>query len=217
MRRVITRVSMILSILLLNAGFGLAQTCVGGLPFSARSAQIGSTSSFGDGFQTYDVTGAFGSQSIFVRGGAAFANFNDLDATGSGFGATVGSEFQAANGRLFLCPEANLSFMFGPELFEGADLSSISFSSGPRVGIVLNNDDELRVIPTVGFLVMHQRQKFEFLGVDETETDTFGVLHVGVGLAMRDRMSIVPGVTFPLGLDGADPSFSLSVVFGFGR
>jgi hypothetical protein len=216
MRRVLARVSMILSILLLNAGFSLAQTCVGGLPFGARSAQIGSTSSFGDGFQTYDVTGAFGGPSFYVRGGAAFANFNDLDATGSGFGATLGSEFQAASGRVFLCPEANVSFMFGPELFE-VDLSSITFSAGPRVGIVLNNDDALRVVPTVGFLISHQRQKFEFLGIDETETDTFGMLHVGVGLAMRERVSIVPGVTFPLGLEDADPSFSLSVVFGFGR
>jgi hypothetical protein len=216
MRRLLTRVSVILSILLLNAGFCFAQTCVGGLAFGARSAQIGTTSSFGDGFQTYDVAGGFGGQAFYVRGGAAFANFSDLDATGSGFGATVGSEFQAANGRLFLCPEANFSFMSGPELFE-VDLSTISFSSGPRVGIVLNNDDALRVIPTAGFLVTHQRQKYEFLGVDETETDTFGLLHVGVGLVMHDRMSIIPGVTFPLGLDDADPSFSLSVVFGFGR
>lgn len=216
MRRVLARVSMIVSILLLNAGFSLAQTCAGGLPFGARSAQIGSTSSFGDGFQSYDVAGAFGGRSFYVRGGASFANFSDLDATGNGFGATLGSEFQAASGRVFLCPEANISFMFGPELFE-VDLSSISFSSGPRVGVVLNNDDALRVIPTAAFLVTHQRFKTEFLGFDETETDTFGLLNVGVGLAMRDRMSIIPSVTFPLGLDEADPSFSLSVVFGFGR
>jgi hypothetical protein len=216
MRRVITRVSMIVSLLLLNAGFCLAQTCAGGVPFGARSAQIGTTSSFGDGFQSYDVAGAFGRKDFFVRGGASFANFSDLDATGSGFGATLGSEFQAANGRVFLCPEANVSFMFGPELFD-VDLSSIAFSSGPRVGIVLTHDDALRVVPTVAFLVAHQRLKTEFLGFDETDTETYGLLNVGVGLTMNNRVSLIPSVTFPLGLDEADPSFSLSVVFGLGR
>jgi hypothetical protein len=49
-----------------------------------------------------------------------------------------------------------------------------------------------------------------------TENETYGLAGAAIGLLLNDRLSVRPSVSFPIGLDGADPIFGIGFALNYG-
>jgi hypothetical protein len=49
-----------------------------------------------------------------------------------------------------------------------------------------------------------------------TVTETYGIAGAAVGVVLSERLSVRPSVSFPIGLDGADPVFGIGFALNYG-
>ena len=73
----------------------------------------------------------------------------------------------------------------------------------------------VNLVPFAGLDLAYSRISIDDL--DESFSDTYGILSLGGGLVLNQRFTIRPQVQIPLGLDEADPTFGLSFGIGFPR
>jgi hypothetical protein len=74
----------------------------------------------------------------------------------------------------------------------------------------------MEVIPTFGLDIAYDRTKLEVGAVETTARETYAVVRAGVGFVLNKRISLLPSLGVPLGLDDADPEFSFVVAYNFG-
>jgi hypothetical protein len=72
-------------------------------------------------------------------------------------------------------------------------------------------------VPTFGLDIAYDRITAEIGPVETTARDTYVIVRVGVGLILNDRMGLVPSLGVPLGIDDADPEFSIVFALNFGQ
>jgi hypothetical protein len=75
----------------------------------------------------------------------------------------------------------------------------------------------MTVVPTVGMEIRRASASGEFLGVEETASDTYALANLGVGLVFNSRMALTPMVAIPFGLEGSDALFGVAFSMHFGR
>jgi len=83
------------------------------------------------------------------------------------------------------------------------------------VGVVAVDTGDFRMVPTVGFTIIHERNRLSVFGESVMTSLEHGQTHVGMGLVFNGSVSLVPGVSIPVNLDAASPSFALGADFGF--
>lgn len=160
----------------------------------------------------------FGSNRFFGTAGAGFNVFDGTDGKQFAINTLFGTQFSVgARQNIAVCPIGQYDLGFGPNA-DPVTFQMHTLSGGGRVGIVTSNSERFNVVPTAGVSLVRSglHASYGFLGLNQTVWDTYGVANAGVGLRFNNnRMSVVPAVSFPLGLDGADPWFGVTFTSAF--
>jgi hypothetical protein len=203
--------------LLVWAADASAQICLGRPSFSEGPYQASLGASFTDGAQGFGGGVALGSDDIFGGAGLDFTNVSDADAWATSFGVDVGASFML-NPRegIEACPVASVIIRSGPDVGE-IDTKGVGLRAGGRLGILAAESGNLDVVPTFGLDIAYDRITAEIGPVETTARDTYVIVRVGVGLILNDRMGLVPSLGVPLGIDDADPEFSIVFALNFGQ
>ncbi len=211
MRRALT-VS-VLSGLICWAGSATAQVCSGQLSFAAVPLRaivgIGLTSSS----QTYQVGVRLGGRHVF---GEADVGLASLDRAGSGFayGAGFGAQLGGHDARVQLCPEVFFGFTRGPNDIAGTgiDYGERHIAMGADAGTVLVRKKSTQIVATATYIVVNARYTFTSFSADSSIRDSWSLLALGIGFAFNDRVSLVPSIAFPFGVEGGGGG----TLYGFG-
>ena len=198
-----------------------AQTCTGSASFSAGNMRLGASGSFQDGSRTYGgaftvgaTQGAFGSVSL------GQTSYSGATGTSSTIGVSAGYSVAVGPAAEF-CPivsYAHWSFpdapFFGGTITAGQD----DFGLGGSLGFVSVMTPNLSVKPFASAAYFHSMftEHDGTLGSSSTNYD-YGIIGVGFGFIVRNSLTILPGVTRPVGLDGAKFAFNIGVSVNFGH
>lgn len=188
----------------------LGQYCLGQPSFSNARAHLGAGINTGNDALGYSAQATVGTPTgVFGSIGLGGVSYDDLDGSSFGVSTSFGMDLMGSAGSLSVCPIATASFGFGPnDIFgSGIDHRSRSFAGGLAIGGLVASTEAMQIIPMVAAQFVHHTSTFED-GIDSiSESDTYGVLTLGVGLNAQRVLTFTPYLALPLGLDGADPEF----------
>jgi outer membrane protein with beta-barrel domain len=198
----------------------VAQTCQGLASFSAGQMQVAANAQFPEGGKIWGGSFSYGMPSG-VYGGADLST-TSLDNDGGsslGIGAHAGYQMKLGRtGKLNLCPVASLALGMGPD-DDASELnsSSTNIHFGLALGTEMGASPQVRILPTAGLGLQYSKQKEEIGGVASPDvSDTYGLARVGVGFVFNQQISVRPTIDIPVGLEGSDPVFGVSVGYNFG-
>jgi hypothetical protein len=159
-----------------------------------------------------------------VFGSVAFGTTSNDNFGGSSreVGATVG--YQIALGRtgaIQLCPVASFGLGFGPKntFNSGVDRSQETATVGLAMATSFLANPRMKIVPSVGLSYAYRQDQAE----NNAGASLFQIAHhyalaqLGVGLVLDSNISVRPGVEIPFSLNVNDPSFALTVSYGFGH
>lgn len=196
-----------------------AQTCMGLAPFSAGRVQIGASADFGKDAQAFtgsltvgSPTGPFGGVLIGT------VSYDDTDDKTTGGGGQLGWQLPiGTDGGVELCPVGGVVYSFADDVGgSGTDVSTWNVVFGLQLGVRTGANPQFRLVPTAGAALAYTKAKFEgFLNFEDDET--FGILSLGLGFIVNSRVSILPSIEIPVGLDDANPVYGIMAAVNFGR
>jgi hypothetical protein len=194
-----------------------AQNCAGAPSFGQAPFQVGVATAFQDGARGVGGTFAAGGESVFAGAQLSMLSFSNVDAHQTNIAAFGGADVAVdPDRRLFVCPAALVGFGSGPDVGT-ADISTIDFRGGGRVGLIAHDTDQIMVVPSFGLSLGWQRMKASLSGQTATDSETFGVASLGVGFVFNRRIGIVPSISIPFSAPQSDVTFTLGMAYNFGR
>jgi hypothetical protein len=203
----------------------VAQTCQGLASYSAGSLQVVANAQFPSSAKVWGASVSYGMPSGIYAGADLSTTSIDEEVFGEGLsslgiGAHAGYQMKLGqSGKINLCPVASLALGMGPDS-EALDLNSSSTDVhfGFALGSEMGSTRQLRIIPTAGLGLQYSKAKAENTQTNATEefSDTYGLARLGVGFVFNQQISVRPTIDIPVGLDGSDPVFGLSVGYNFG-
>lgn len=211
-----------LALLAILSAPAVAQTCLGLASYSDGPLQVSGSSwltseasSFGAGLGYGRPGSVFGGLAIGTTSNEA------VDGSSLDIGASFGYQISVGKtARFHLCPVANLSFGIGPKntFNSGVDRSNKMVSAGIALATSLLAGPRLMIIPTLGLAYAYRQARAEnAAGASLFEiTENYARVQLGVGLVLNSNISVRPGVDLPLGLEGTDPTFGITVGYTFG-
>jgi hypothetical protein len=199
----------------------VAQSCEGLASFTAGPMQVAGNAQFGEFTNTWGGSFTYGIPSgVYAGADLSTTSFDGIDQSSLGVGAHAGYQMKLGRtGKVNLCPVARLALGMGPD-DEAAEINSSSTDVhfGLAVGTEMGANPRLRILPTAGLGLQYSKAKVEDTGSSSTleASETYGLARLGVGLVFNQQFSIRPSVDIPLGLEGSDPAFGLTVGYNFG-
>jgi hypothetical protein len=204
-----------------------AQVCSGFTSFAHGPFQVFGSAGFNDNAKTFGGGFAFGGQGVFGQLSIGTTSFDDLDGSSFNFGGGAGYQFSLDKRSIFhLCPIASVSFSSGPNdidlIGDGSlllDLSETDLVFGLSFGARPPQSGKTQIIPSgsLGFVSATLKAKDQVTGVSDSETETFGLLSLGVGFVFSQVFTLRPGVAIPFGLEGGSTTFGVTLSINFGR
>lgn len=198
-----------------------AQTCEGRPSFEVAPFQLSARGAFNDDANSFLAGASYGGRGVFGGVGVGVVSFDELD--GSGLSLSAGAGYEASldsKGLAYICPLASIGYLSGPkDIFgSGIDYSETDFAFGLTVGVVAADQEKFRLVPTtgVGFNVAKGKLKDDF-GDSISETETFGLIELGVGFIFSQIATFKPFVAIPVGLDEASVTIALTAAVNLGR
>lgn len=193
-----------------------AQLCRGGPSFAGFPYQVGAMASATDGAQAYGGDFSVGGQYLFAGAGFSARHVDEADASSAEVSSRAGLEFRVSQTRrIYFCPAAFVAFGTGPDLGD-VDVSTFAVGGGGRVGVVVRDTDAFQLVPTFGVDAVRERRALELGGVEQENTDGYGVAALGVGLIFNRRFGITPEVGVPFSAADSDATVTVRVAYGFG-
>jgi hypothetical protein len=117
-----------------------------------------------------------------------------------------------------ICPVIGGFIGMGPNDIEGSgvDASIRGVAVGLSAGYRINSSTDIAIVPTAG--VGFEYSSFKLTdGIDSTsDSDSYGMLSLGVGLILGRQFTALPSVSIPIGLDDSDPILSLTFALSLG-
>lgn len=194
-----------------------AQTCTGLAPFSAGRVQLGASADFGKDAQAFtgsftvgSPAGAFGGVLIGT------VSYDETDDKSTGVGGQLGWQFPiGTGGGVELCPVGGVVYSFADDVGgSGTDVSTWNFVFGLQLGVRAGANPQFGLVPTVGAALAYTKAEYEgFLNFEDDET--FGILSLGLGFIVISRVSILPSIEIPVGLDDSDPVYGIMAAVNF--
>ena len=219
MRMMVPAGLVMLGLLLAGGTPAGAQTCLGRASFGTGRLQAAGAGAFTSGQQYYELAGGAATGRFFGFAAARTYSLSRLDKSAFGLAASGGMALPPQwGGRLHICPLATLAARLGPAFEDVVPLDSrgIRFTAGAQVAIG-GGGRVRRWIPAIGAAVARTRETLSAPDLlDETTTETFGIINAGVGFLLTDRVAAVPSVNFPIGVTGAHPELVVSIAVSFG-
>ncbi len=198
-----------------------AQTCLGTASFATGPTRAGVEVTFDDGATAYGAELAFGrAEGGFAGVNAALHTIDDLDESAFGIGGTLGLQRAvAAYAGAQLCPVLSAGYIFGPNF----DVSGLEFesstllgSAGLAFGVPFQLSPAAAIVPFGQARVAYGRSSVSAGGQSESFSDTYGLLGLGAGVVLNQRITIRPTISIPVGLDDSDATFSIGAAVNFG-
>lgn len=203
------------------------QVCSGFASFAQGPFQVLGVASFNDEAKTFGGGFAFGGAGAFGQLGIGTTSYDNLDGSTFTFGAGAGYQLSLdKTGILHLCPNAAVAFGSGPndlDVFgDGSlviDLSQTDFTFGVALGAVASRSGQTQIIPTgsLAFVSATVKAKDDVSGDSESQSETFGLLGLGLGFVFNQVFTLRPGVEIPFGLEGASTTFVVTLAANFGQ
>ena len=196
-----------------------AQTCLGLASFSSGKMQVSGNGQFQDGANRFGAGFNYGMPAgIFAGASLSSTSYEAADASSLGIGANVGYQLTLGkSANIHVCPVAGFELGMGPDDDASeTDASSQNANLGFSLGTTLRGSPRMQIIPTVGLGLAYSKQKLEVASASSEFSDTYGQAQLGVGLVFNQSIAVRPSVSIPLGLDGSDPTFGVTVAYSFG-
>lgn len=203
------------------------QVCNGSTSFANGSFQVSGSADFNDNAKSFGGGLAFGGAGPFGQFALATTSFDDFDGSSRSFAAGAGYQLTLGqSGLVHLCPIASVAFTSGPnniDVFgDGSvvlDLSETDFVFGLAVGGVASQSGQTQIIPTGSLALVNATLKAtdDVSGASDSESESFGVLGLGLGFVFDHVLTLRPNVSIPFGLDGASTSFGVTIGVSFGQ
>jgi hypothetical protein len=206
--------------MLATAAVADAQSCLGLAPFSSGRVQVGGSADFGNDGKTFTGSLSFGSPGGAFGGvSIGTTSYDDVEGNSTEFGGQLGWQLPVGTGGVVqLCPVGGAFRSVGEDMDEfGTDVSGWGVFFGLQLGVVTGAKPQFRIVPTAGAALAYGKSKIESGFINFEDDETFGILSVGVGFLVNSRLSLLPSISVPVGLDDADAVFRIMVAVNFGR
>ena len=194
-----------------------AQICLGTASFSTGPMRVAAAFNVGDQAKGYGAQfaagaakGAFGSVSV------TRISYDEIDEGSTDFGISAGYSFDTdSKGKAQFCPVADFTYEKQPD-FGGVESSAHSFGLGGAFGGIVSSSPNFDFVPFVSGMYTRASVSASFEGFSESLNQNYGVFTLGAGFVVNHTVTIQPAASFPVGLDGAKPTYGISVGFNFG-
>ena len=194
-----------------------AQICLGTAPFSAGPMRIAGAFNVGDQVKAYGAQfaagaakGAFGSVAV------TRIAYDEASESATDFAISAGYSVDTdSKGKAQFCPVASFTYENPPD-FAGVESSAHSFGLGGAFGGIVSSSPNFDFVPFVSGMYTRASASVSFEGLSESLSQNYGVFTLGAGFVVNHTVTIQPAASFPVGLDGAKPSYGISVGFNFG-
>jgi hypothetical protein len=198
-----------------------AQTCMGLASFRAAPVQISASAQFSQLTSTFGGSIGYGMPSSLYGGVGVSTTSSDGDvAHRLGLSARAGYQLELSAGRqIQVCPNARFALGMGPnDDAAGVDRSGRVGAVGVNMGAVFPASPQMKVVPNAGLAYAYGKEQAEnAAGVTLFEiSDRYALAEVGVGILLNSNISVRPNVAIPLGLQGGEPVFGLTLGYSFG-
>jgi hypothetical protein len=208
---------------LLPASSAFAQTCLGNATFDVHPVRIGGSVSSGNDVTDLGLNVNFGQrQGAFGGVGVGLSQFDDdvssedaTTITGSlGYQVPLGTT--PRRGGPQVCPIGVVGYTIGPDV-GNIDTRVLTLQGGFAIGAPVTLTPAVRLSPFGALSLVHQRLSISDEDDNEfDDSESGGLLNIGAGLIFNDRFTIRPSIDIPLGFDGSDTGFTLSLGLSFG-
>lgn len=196
-----------------------AQLCAGLPSFQGRPIQLIGTALFNDNGKAFAGGVGFGGTGAF--GNVALGSTHIDVYHASAFNVGGGAGYQVPldrQGSVQLCPAAEVEFFLGPQNIQGTgvDYSETNISIGVGVGVIAARTEHADVVPTVflDFANAHSKLK-DALGNSTSNSQSFGIVGLGIGFVFSHRVSIRPSAAIPFGISGASTTFGVTLALNY--
>lgn len=224
MRRILL-ISPVMATLVLF-GSADAQTCSGLASFAHGPWQVFGTAGFADNVKSFGGGLSFGGTGAFGQVNLGTASYDNVDGSSLLYGGGAGYQIPLGQKRLaHLCPTASIGLASGPnnvDVFgDGSlvlDLSETDLSFGVSLGVLASQSPQTQIIPTgsLSFVSATLKASDDVSGASDSQTETFGLLGLGIGFVFNQVVTVRPSVSIPFGLDGASTTFAATFSVNFG-
>jgi len=204
-----------------------AQVCGGFASFAGGHFQVLGSAAFNDNAKTFGGGVAVGGRGAFGQLGIGGTSYDNLNGSSFNFGAGGGYQVSLDKKNFaHLCPVASIAFSSGPndiDVFNDGslvlDLRETDFDFGVAFGAMAYQSGQTQIIPTasLAFVSATVKAKDQVSGISDSQSDTFGSLGLGLGFVFNQVITLRPGVSIPIGLDGASTTFGVTLSLNFGR
>jgi hypothetical protein len=209
-----------LSLLAIIRAPAAAQTCMGLASFGAAPVQMTANGNFSDLATTFAAAVGYGTPSSAYGNVGVSTTSYDGDGSALGLAARAGYQMNLGAARqIQLCPNAGFEMGMGPnDEIGGVDRSSRIATVGLNVGAEMVAGPRMKVVPSAGLSFAYGKQKAENTeGATLFEiSNSYGVAQVGIGIILNQNISVRPSVDIPLGYEGSNPTFGLTLGYNFG-
>jgi hypothetical protein len=200
---------------------GWAQTCMGQASFSTAPMQVAAVAQFSRLTSSFGGSVGYGIPSSLYGGIGVSRTSSDGDvAHRLGLSARAGYQLELSAGRpIQVCPSAGLALGMGPnDDVAGVTRSGRLGTIGVSVGTVFPASPRMQVVPSAGVAYAYAKEQAEnAAGATLFEiSDRYVLAQAGVGILLNSNISVRPNVEIPLGLDGGEPAFGLTLSYQFG-
>lgn len=202
--------------LALYAAPAAAQTCLGRGSFAVAPYQVSGAAVFTDGANGFDVGFAGGNSRLFAGATLGRTSYTAIDESSTDVGAFVGGGPVMRGDTLQVCGVGGIAYAAGPNL-GAVDTHTLGLQFGASLGVAVVDGPSYSIVPAFGGSVVIARLTASAGGDDQSETETFGSIDLGVGLIFNQRVSVAPRIGIPVGRESNDPVFGISLAINFGR
>jgi hypothetical protein len=216
------RFFLVMSLLALVPAGAAAQICVGQPALDDNSSgSVGFGASFNEGGRVVGADATYGGPA-FVTASFRHTDYANTELSLKTVGAAFGYDLDGGEG-VRICPMASVQYGFGLQLLEG-DYTVFHVMPGLGIGMLTNVSSSIDIAPFAQASVVWSRATNEVLPlmaddpIEETTTDTSGLLSFGARAIFNSRLSLGPTLIVPIeraGGDG-DVSFGFSLSVGVG-
>lgn len=195
-----------------------AQACLGNPSFSTNHLQVGAGATFDPSTTTFGGEFVGGSETLFTGLTLGGATYDGVSGGSLLAGVRAGFQVPVTSGTMQVCPVVGAEFGFGPSDFDGngTDFRSRAFTFGLAAGGELFRSDRIAIVPSLSMGFAYTGVTATGLIATVTESETYGLAGAAIGLVLNNRLSVRPSISFPIGLEGADPIYGIGFALNYG-
>jgi hypothetical protein len=179
------------------------------------SGNVGMSASFFDGGKGYGAGFTVG-RSAYAFGGFSYLDFDDTTLSLKTVSGGLGYETSPSTSNVTVCPSVGVGYGFGLEIL-GVDLTLLTITPALSAGMMSEISPTLSVVPFAQAAFVYARASADAgpLG-DASDSDTSGLIVLGIGLLFNARIGVGPSVSIPVAEEGGDTVFRVGIAIAVG-